>query len=297
MARSFTRRLLPEVLIGACVLAAVLYLAIRIHTGLHYRWDWGAIPQFLVRFDPELGRWVPNLLLEGLLTTIRLSVWGTLLATFFGTVMGLFRVSPRLFRRLLGRTYVELTRNLPPLVLVFIFYFFISDQIMPALGVDEFIRNRSDGTRALITLLFAPPQLFPAFMSAVIILALFEGAYITEIVRAGIESIEKGQWEAAGGLGFTRRQALQYIILPQAVRRILPPLAGQFISTVKDSAIVSVISIQELTFQGMELMAATHLTFEIWITITILYLVLTLSCAMVLERCESVLFKRRIRQI
>ena len=296
MKQSVARRLLPDLLIGAGILTAVVLLAVRIHTGLHYRWDWGAIPQFLVRFDPETSRWVPNLLLEGLLTTIRLSVWGTLLATLFGTAMGLFRVSPRLFRRLLGRTYVELTRNLPPLVLVFIFYFFISDQILPALGVDEFIRSRSEGTKALITFFFAPPQMFPAFLSAVLTLALFEGAYITEIVRASIESIEKNQWEAAAGLGFNRRQTLQHIIAPQAIRRILPPLAGQFISTIKDSAIVSVISIQELTFQGMELMAATHLTFEIWITITILYLVLTLSCAMLLERCESVLFRRRMER-
>jgi ABC-type amino acid transport system permease subunit len=97
-------------------------------------------------------------------------------------------------------------------------------------------------------------------------LAVYEGAYITEIIRAGIQSIDKGQWEASSGLGFTRAQQLRYIIFPQALRRIMPPLAGQFISTIKDSAIVSVISIQELTFQGMELMAATFLTFEIWIT-------------------------------
>ena len=294
MNRNLVKRILPELVVGVGLLTAVVFLALRIHSGLNYRWDWGAIPQFLVRFDPELSRWVPNLLLEGLLTTIRLSLWGTVLATLFGTVMGLFRVSPRLFRRLIGRTYVELTRNLPPLVLVFIFYFFISDQIMPALGVDEFIRTTSDGTQSLIAFLFAPPRMFSAFLSALITLALFEGAYITEIVRAGIESIEKGQWEAAAGLGFNRRQMLRYIILPQAVRRILPPLAGQFISTIKDSAIVSVISIQELTFQGMELMAATHLTFEIWITITVLYLVLTLSCAMLVERCEHIFFKRQL---
>ncbi|CAB5079932.1 ABC transporter, permease protein (cluster 3, basic aa/glutamine/opines) [Olavius algarvensis associated proteobacterium Delta 3] len=294
MKRTVAKRILPELVVGVGILAAVVFLALRIHTGLHYRWDWGAIPQFLVRFDPELSRWVPNLLLEGLLTTIRLSVWGTLLATLFGTVMGLFRVSPRLFRRLLGRTYVELTRNLPPLVLVFIFYFFISDQIMPALGVDEFVRNSSARTQSLIAFFFAPPGMFSAFLSAVITLALFEGAYITEIVRAGIESIEKGQWEAAAGLGCNRRQTLRHIILPQAIRRILPPLAGQFISTIKDSAIVSVISIQELTFQGMELMAATHLTFEIWITITLLYLVLTFSCAMLVQRCEHIFFKRRV---
>jgi polar amino acid transport system permease protein len=84
---------------------------------------------------------------------------------------------------------------------------------------------------------------------------------------------------------------MRYVILPQAIQRILPPLAGQFISTIKDSSIVAVISIQELTFQGMELMSATYFTFEIWITITVLYLILTLSCSLAVERLE--IFMRR----
>ena len=84
---------------------------------------------------------------------------------------------------------------------------------------------------------------------------------------------------------------MRLIILPQAIQRILPPLAGQFISTIKDSAIVSVISIQELTFQGMELMSTTYFTFEIWITITAMYLILTLSCSMGVARLESTIRK------
>ena len=130
------------------------------------------------------------------------------------------------------------------------------------------------------------------FLSALITLAIFEGAYITEIIRAGIQSIEQGQWEASSALGFNSLQRMRYVILPQAIQRILPPLAGQFISTIKDSAIVSVISIQELTFQGMELMASTYLTFEIWITITILYLTLTLSCSSIVDRFEKHFQKR-----
>jgi polar amino acid transport system permease protein len=133
--------------------------------------------------------------------------------------------------------------------------------------------------------------MFPSFFSALITLALFEGAYITEIVRAGIQSIEQGQWEASQVLGLSRWQQMRHIILPQTVQRILPPMAGQFISTIKDSAIVSVISIQELTFQGMELMSSTYLTFEIWITITILYLILCLALSLGVERLE--IFMRR----
>lgn len=83
-----------------------------------------------------------------------------------------------------------------------------------------------------------------------------------------------------------RWQTLRLVILPQAVRQILPPLAGQFISTIKDSSIVAVISIQELTFQGMELMAATYMTFEIWITITAMYFVLTMACSLAVSKLE-----------
>jgi polar amino acid transport system permease protein len=276
-----------DVVLTVLVLAAFGYLFYRVRAGLHYHWDWGAIPQFLVRFDAEAGRWIPNVLLQGLLTTIRLSIWGTLLATLIGTVMGMFRTSPVLFRRMTARTYVELTRNLPPLVLVFIFYYFISTQVLPAISIDSLFANAPDKIRTLITVLFAPQQLLSPFLAGLFALAIFEGAYITEIVRAGIESIDRGQWEAASALGFTRRQSLRHVILPRAVRRILPPLAGQFISTIKDSAIVSVISIQELTFQGLELMASTHLTFEIWITIAGLYLMLTLTCALAAGRLEK----------
>ena len=188
-------------------------------------------------------------------------------------------------------SYVELTRNLPPLVLIFIFYFFVSDQILPALGVEAFIRSADDKTQALMTFLFARPSLFTAFISALITLSIFEGAYITEIVRAGLQSIETGQWEAADSLGLSKWQRMRLVILPQAIQRILPPLAGQFISTIKDSAIVSVISIQELTFQGMELMSTTYFTFEIWITITAMYLILTLSCSLGVAKLEGYLRK------
>jgi polar amino acid transport system permease protein len=280
-----------DLVLGALLIAFGLYISYKVAVGLSYRWNWSAIPQYFFRYDPRTGNWLPNVLVEGFLTTIRLSVWATLIATLIGVVMGLFRVSQSLFKRLLGGTYVELTRNLPPLVLIFIFYFFVSNQILPVLGVEEFIRTRGAKTQALMTFLFAQPSLFSAFISALITLSIFEGAYITEIVRAGIQSIEKGQWEAADALGLSRWQRMRLVILPQAIQHILPPLAGQFISTIKDSAIVSVISIQELTFQGMELMSTTYLTFEIWITITGMYLILTLACSLTLAKLENTLRK------
>ncbi|MDF1592162.1 MAG: amino acid ABC transporter permease [Desulfobacterales bacterium] len=275
-----------DALLAVLFVGMGLYLLYRVNIGLNYKWSWSTIPQYLFRYDPQQERWLPNLLMQGFFTTIRLSFWGTILATLLGTMMGLFRLSHRLFRRLVGGAYVELSRNLPPLVLIFLFYFFISDQIMPVLSVEDFFQARSESTKTILSFLFAPAEQFPTFLSALVTLAVFEGAYITEIVRAGIQSIEKGQWEVSSALGFSRKAQLRHIILPQAVQRILPPLAGQFISTIKDSAIVSVISIQELTFQGIELMSATYLTFEVWITITLLYLSLTLSLSLAIGRLE-----------
>jgi polar amino acid transport system permease protein len=225
--------------------------------------------------------------MEGLFTTIRLSVWSILLATILGTVAGLLRISPRLLHRLLGRTYVDSIRNLPPLVLVFIFYYFISDQIMPVLGIAEWVRGGGASLQQVVGFFFAPPARLDAFFSALAALVVFEGAYIAEIVRAGIQSVEKGQWEASRSLGLSRWHQMRRVIGPQAIQSILPPLAGQFVSTIKDSSIVAVISIQELTFQAMELMSATYLTFEIWITVTLLYLLLTLPCALAVSRLES----------
>ena len=140
------------------------------------------------------------------------------LASIIGLTMGLFRTSPSLFKRLLGQTYVGLGRNLPPLVLIFIFYFFISGQLMPLFGIAESNLSTHPMLSRWVTLFVAPPERLEQFLSAVITLALFEGAYITEIVRSGIQSVERGQWEAAKALGLSRQQQLRDVILPQAFR-------------------------------------------------------------------------------
>lgn len=280
------RLTLFDALIAVLIIGCVWYISYRIRIGLHYKWNWPVIAQYLFRYDSAEGRWMASLLVQGLLITLRLSIWGTISALIIGTVMGLCRISQSLFIRLLSRTYVELMRNIPPLVLVFIFYYFVSEQIVPAGIIESFLRNQSGAVLSAVEVLFSPPELLPEFLAAMFTLAVFEGAYITEIIRAGIQSVEKGQWEACFALGFARGQQMRYVILPQAVQRILPPLGSQFISTIKDSSIVSVISIQELTFQGMELMAATYLTFEIWITVTVLYLALTLSCSLAVQWME-----------
>jgi polar amino acid transport system permease protein len=283
---------LSDLVIFMLVVGVLFYFVYRINVGLNYRWSWEKIPQFLFRYDAESGKWVSNILMHGLYNTLRLSFYGIILATLFGTVMGICRSSRILFFKLSSGAYVESMRNLPPLVIIYLIYFFIGDQVMPGIGLDRFIDSRSESTQGIIEILFARPEYITAFLSALLTLAIFEGAYITEIVRSGIQSIRKGQWEASYALGLSWWQQMRYIILPQAYQRILPPLAGQFIALIKDSSIVSVISIQELTFQGTELMTATLLTMEIWITVTVLYLLLTLPCSLAVERIE-IYFARR----
>jgi len=284
-------RLVDVVILGVLT-AVAFWIAHRVRVDLRYNWDWEVIPQYLFRFDQDRGAWVPNLLAQGFLTTLRLSLWATLLATLMGTVMALFRISRSLFRRMVGRTYVELIRNMPPLVLVFIVYYFISDQFLRAVGIEGLLRSLGPGAREFLAHCCAPVPKLPVFAAAVVMLALYEGAYITEIVRAGIQSIEKGQWEASSAIGLTRWQQMRLVIFPQATARILPPLAGQVISTIKDSAIVSVISIQELTFQGLEIMSSTYRTFEIWITITAMYFMLTFACSLAVRRLEIAMQRR-----
>lgn len=276
-----------DLIVIILITAGLTLLYFRISRGLEYNWEWSFIFQYLLRYDQESGSWVPGMLTQGFLTTIRLSIWATLLALLMGTVIALFRTSSNLLQKLLGFSYVQVIRNIPPLVLVFIFYYFVSDQIMPLLNLEEFFRNRSSEAQAAISFLFASGPKLPLFVSAVVSLAVYEASYMAEIIRGGINSVPQGQWETAAALGFNKRQQMRLIILPQAFQRALPPLAGQFISTIKDSAIVSIISVQELTFQGLELMAATYKTFEIWITITLLYFSLTFTCSRIIGRLEK----------
>jgi polar amino acid transport system permease protein len=269
----------------ALLVALAIFLVRRVGGEMSYDWQWPVLLQYLIREDQ--GTWAAGTLLRGFLMTIKLSLWAMAAATLLGIVMGVFRVSRGLFPRLVAASYVEMVRNLPPLVLVFIGYFFIGERIMSITGVEQVARAASPQTQEFLAFLFAPPARLSNFFAGLATLILYEAAYIAEIVRAGIQSIDAGQWEAAHALGFSRWQQLRFIILPQSLQRILPSLAGQLISTIKDSAIVSVISIPELTFQGLELMSATYLTFEVWITVTALYFLLTFSCSLGIKRLEN----------
>ena len=285
--RSARRRLgWLDAIIILSVFALLAYVYYRIDTVLHYRWDWSFLPQYLIRWDAEQQRWAANILLQGLLTTLRLALWSMLLAAIIGVFMGVMRTMQRLLPRLISRAYVELIRNIPPLVFIFIFYFFISSQIMPLLGVESWVRSADPTTLTMIEWLFGPPALLENVLSGIICLALFEGAYVTEIVRAGIQAVPQTQREAGLSIGLGRWSLMRYIVLPQALQKVVPPLANQFITLIKDSSIVSLISIQELTFLGTEVSVSTSRVFETWIAVAVLYFIICYGLALLFSRLE-----------
>ena len=190
--------------------------------------------------------WKMGPLIMGMWTTIWISFVSGILGLVIGLLTGLARVSKNFTINGLAAVYIEFIRGTPLLVQIFIAYFFVGT-------VFNLSRN----------------------VAGVGALALFAGAYVAEIVRAGIQSISRGQMEAARSLGMTMPQAMLDIILPQALKRILPPLSGQFISLIKDSSLVSVIAITDLTKSGREIITSTFATFEVWLVIAAMYLIIT----------------------
>jgi polar amino acid transport system permease protein len=193
-----------------------------------------------------VATWRLGPLLTGLVTTMWISAAASVLGLAIGLIAGLMKISRNYTVSMLAAIYVEIIRGTPLLVQIFIAYFFIGT-------VFNLDRN----------------------VAGIGALALFAGAYVAEIVRAGIQSIPKGQMEAARSLGMSLPQAMTEIILPQALKRILPPLSGQFISLIKDSSLVSVIAITDLTKSGREIITSTFATFEIWLVVAAMYLIVT----------------------
>jgi polar amino acid transport system permease protein len=190
--------------------------------------------------------WKMGPLIMGMWTTIWISFVSGILGLIIGLLTGLARISKNYTINGLAAVYIEFIRGTPLLVQIFIAYFFVGT-------VFNLSRN----------------------VAGVGALALFAGAYVAEIVRAGIQSISRGQMEAARSLGMTMPQAMIDIILPQALKRILPPLSGQFISLIKDSSLVSVIAITDLTKSGREIITSTFATFEVWLVVAAMYLIIT----------------------
>jgi len=277
-----------DYLVLAVVVGFFGYIWWKIEGSLNYNWRWHLIPNYILRYHTGREEWFANVLLQGLAATIRISIYSSVLAVILGTILGVARCSANLTVRMLARTYLEFLRNIPPVVVIFIFFFFLSQQLITALNIESWARGiaRSDDT-AVWEFFFGNMRRFPSLVSGVIVLALFESAFVGEIVRAGIQSIEKGQREGARSIGMNRFQELRYIVLPQALKRVLPPLANQFITLIKDSAIISLISVQELTFKTVELVASTRLIFEAWITTAAFYFVLCFGLSLLFRKLEN----------
>lgn len=184
--------------------------------------------------------------LSGLWVTLKISFFAMILTLIIGVVVALMKLSSMIFLRDIATVYITIVRGTPLLVQIFLFYFIVAN-------IFELER----------------------FVAGILSLGIFFGAYMAEILRGAIQSIDKGQLEAAKSLGISNFQAMRYIILPQAFKRALPTLVGETIALVKDSSLVSVISITDLTKVGKEIVANTFSPFETWIVIALLYLSIT----------------------
>ena len=204
-------------------------------SSIDYHWDWHIPWQYR------------ELFFRGLIYTIIISIISIILGLVIGVISGVASLSKNPFINQAALMYVELFRGTPLLVQIYIFYFCV----------------------ATIVHMDSP------VMIGSITLAFFSGAYISEMVRAGIESIDRGQIEAAKASGLSEWQTLRYILFPQAFRRIIPPVTGQFVSLIKDSSLLSVISVRELTKASEIINATTYRTFEAYLPLAVLYMVLT----------------------
>lgn len=213
---------------------------------MEYQWQWYRVQPFFYRVvDGELI-WGP--LIKGVVQTLELAIFGGILAVLIGFVTAFARLSDSIAGGMIATCYLEAIRNTPLLVQLFLFYFVLA----PIFGIDR-------------------------FWSGVLCLAFFEGSFAAEIIRGGIEGVDKKQYEASDAIGLTAYNKYRYIVVPQALPLILPPLTGLLISLIKHSAIVSVIAVSELTTAGLNLISDTFMAFEVWFIVAGIYLVITIS--------------------
>jgi len=214
---------------------------------LHYGWNWASIWAYRQKF------------LQGWLMTVVISSSALLVSLFIGLLTALARRSVLLPLRYAAVLYVEMVRGTPLLVQILILFYVVAN----AFGID----NR--------------------YVVGVLALSFFAGAYLAEMIRAGIESIRDSQLESARAIGLTRAQTYRYVIFPQVVRQLVPPLTGQFASIIKDSSLLSIIAVSEFTLNAQEVNAFTYSTLESYLPLALGYLLLTLPISLfsrVLER-------------
>lgn len=212
-------------------------------------------------------RWQFGPFLTGLWVTLKLSVLASLLAFLLGILTGVARLSANPVLKWFSLIYIEVVRGTPLLVQLFIIYFMVGSVI----GIDD------------------------RFVCGVLSLALFAGAYIGEIIRGGVASIHYGQMEAAQSLGMNYLQSMIWVIIPQVLRRTLPAIAGTFISLVKDSSLVSVMALTDLTKAGREVVSSTFMVFETWLTVAALYFLITMLLSLLVKKLERRLALGEVR--
>ncbi|SDB32673.1 amino acid ABC transporter membrane protein, PAAT family (TC 3.A.1.3.-) [Desulfonatronum thiosulfatophilum] len=224
----------------------------------------------LSRPDPYLR--IIKFLPDGILVTFQVTILSILLALVIGLFTGLGRISKNRTINLIASTYVEVVRGIPLLVQLFYIYF--------ALG--QVFANLPETNFLFIFLRNMPP-----LVAAVIAMGICYGAYMGEVFRAGIESIDHGQSEAARSLGFNRTQTMFYVILPQAWRTILPPVGNEFIALLKDSSLVSILAVSDILRRGREFASVTFNYFETYTMVALVYLVITLLLSKIVSTMEE----------
>lgn len=274
-ARSWRRLTSGDLLLLLGAVAFLVWFAWRATELSQYQWNWAGMSQYILMRNAD-GDWQSGALLRGLFATLRLGVWAMIVALISGGIIGALSVHQKGFRALPATLYINLFRNTPPLVLLFLVFFFAGSFFTePLLRVSGMVENWPQGMQTMFAVLIAPPDQLDRMVAAVLTLGLYEGAYVAEIVRSGLESVPKNQWEASASQGLSRWQQYRYVITPQALRIMLPPLTGQSISTFKETTLASIISLPELTFQSLEIMAVTRMTFELWLTTAAIYLLIS----------------------
>lgn len=237
---------LQAILQIAILLIAIMWVLDSGAQAMGYQWQWERVPDYIAFYED--GEWWPAELVDGLIVTLKISAISLFFTLVIGFVTALLRLSNSKVGNAIGTAYVELIRNTPLLVQIYLLYFVFG----PVIGLDR-------------------------FSTAVLALSLFQGAYTAEIFRAGLNSIPKGQFEAAKTLGLSPLFAYKDVILPQVLQRTLPPLTNEVVSLIKNSSIVSVMAIFDLTTEARNIVSETAMPFEIWFTVAAIYLALTLS--------------------
>jgi polar amino acid transport system permease protein len=218
---------------------------------------------------------------KGLLTTLWVSLAAFALSIIVGLFLGLCRTSPSRIIREIATFWVEIVRGVPMLVILYYIAFIGAPGLVEAVN---FILTPLVSAHVIAAVSI---RSIDFSWRAIIALTLGYGAFISEIFRAGIESIHAGQWEAAFALGLRRGQALRIIVLPQAVRNVLPALGNEFVAMIKDSALVSALGVQDVTQMGKVYAASTFKFFETYNVVAFLYLFLTISLSMLTRLLEK----------